>query len=171
MIREGRRKGKLKIKVEQRKQESFIYNELYTAVSLKRLVVDLKTPWKFFFRNVQFSSKMVCVSLTVARFILSSTLFPSHWPNSFRITRGLDMGIIIPATALFYHEFVRFTDELALPFQSYLQIIPASFFIFLKSIEVRFNFIFIGTHLRCALSTANLFDHVVGILWFDNIYK
>lgn len=40
------------------------------------------------------------------------------------------MGIIIPVTALFYREFVRFTDELALPFQSYLQIIPTSFFIF-----------------------------------------
>lgn len=40
------------------------------------------------------------------------------------------MGIIIPVTALFYREFVRFTDELALPFQSYRQIIPTSFFIF-----------------------------------------
>lgn len=48
------------------------------------------------------------------------------------------MGIIIPATALFYHEFVRSTDELALPFQSYSQIVPTFFFYFLKSIEVRF---------------------------------
>lgn len=77
------------------------------------------------------------------------------------------MGIIIPAAALFYREFVRFTDELALPFQSYLQIVPTSFFYFLKSTEVRFNFTFIRTHLRCALSTANLFDHFVDILWFD----
>lgn len=42
------------------------------------------------------------------------------------------MGIIIPAAALFYREFVRFTDELALPFQSYLQIVPTSFFLFFK---------------------------------------
>ena len=40
------------------------------------------------------------------------------------------MGIIIPVTALFYREFVRFTDELALPFQSYRQIIPTSFLFF-----------------------------------------
>lgn len=45
------------------------------------------------------------------------------------------------------------------------------FFYFLKSIEIRFNFIFIGTHLRCALSTANLFHHVVDILWFDKSWS
>lgn len=54
MIREGRRERKLKIKVEQGKQEPFIYNELCTAVSLKRLVVDLKTPWNFFPKRTVF---------------------------------------------------------------------------------------------------------------------
>lgn len=76
------------------------------------------------------------------------------------------MGIIIPATALFYHEFVRSTDELALPFQSYSQIVPIFFFLFFKIDRGTFPL-----DLRCALSTANLFDHVVGMLWFDNIYR
>lgn len=59
---------------------------MYIAISSSSLRSWLtwRLGMKFVFLNNIFLNK-IHVSLMVVRFILGSTLFPSHWPNSFRV--------------------------------------------------------------------------------------